>query len=188
MNTTEISLKIIKELEDTLKSINPQHLEKLVETISSSRRIFVAGAGRSLLMLRGLAMRLMQLNFQAFVVGETVTPAIGPGDLLIIGSGSGETGTLKIIANNAKKAGAGLALITIYPDSSIGQLADLVIQISAATSKVVNKKGDKSFQPGANTFEQSLMLIGDAVTIKLIENFKILNPNELIMKNHANLE
>ncbi|MEA3327093.1 MAG: 6-phospho-3-hexuloisomerase [Chloroflexota bacterium] len=188
MNTVEISLKILKELEDSLKSINPKEVEKLVDTISSSKKIFVAGAGRSRLMMLGLAMRLMQLGFRAYVVGETVTPAIGSRDLLIIGSGSGETGTMKAIAKNAKKAGAKLALITIYPDSSIGRLANLVIQISAATSKVKNGEGIKSFQPGANTFEQSLLLICDTVAIRLIEKLNILDANEILMKYHANLE
>jgi len=187
MNPVEISLKIIQELEGSLKTIDPQQAEKLVDLISSSNRIYIAGAGRSLLMLRGLAMRLMQLEFQSYVVGETVTPAIGPGDLLIIGSGSGETGTLKVIAKNARNAGATLALITIFPETSIGQQANLILQISTITSKV-NIKEKSSFQPGANTFEQSLLVLCDAVVIRLIEKSGIQNPNETIMRFHANLE
>ncbi len=188
MNPVEISLKILEELENSLKNINSLEVEKLVDMVSSSKKIFVAGAGRSLLMMRGLAMRLMQLGFQSYVVGETVTPAIGPGDLLIIGSGSGETETMKVVANNARIAGAKLALFTIYPNSTIGQLANFVIQISASTSKVKNKQAIKSFQPGANTFEQSLLILCDAVIIRLIEKLNIQNPNKIIMKYHANLE
>ena len=188
MDPIEISLKINKELERTLKTINPQQAEKLVDLISLSKRIFIAGAGRSLLMMRGLAMRLMQLEFQSFVVGDTVTPAIGPGDLLIIGSGSGETGTLKVVAKNTRSTGAKLALITIFPESSIGQYANLVVQISATTSKVNNEENKNTIQPGANTFEQSLLIFCDAVVIRLIEKLGIKNPNEIIMKYHANLE
>lgn len=188
MDPVEISLEINKELEGSLKTIDPQRAEDLVDLIQSSKRIFVAGAGRSLLMIRGLAMRLMQLELQSYVVGETVTPAIGPGDLLIIGSGSGETGTLKVIARNARDAGAKLALITIYPDSFIGKLADLVIQISASTSKVKSEKTIHTIQPAANTFEQSLLILGDAVIIRLIEKLDIQNPNDIIMTLHANLE
>jgi len=188
MNPVEISLKIIKELESSLKSINPQDVENLVDTILTSKKIFIAGAGRSLLMMRGLAMRLMQLGFQSYVVGETVTPAIGPGDLLIIGSGSGETGTLKVIAKNARIADAKLVLITIYPDSYIGQQANFVIQMSAATSKVNIEEANKSIQPGASTFEQSLLILCDAIIIRLIEKLNIQNPNDIIMKYHANLE
>ena len=54
-------------------------------------------------MIRGLAMRLMHMGYTSFVVGETITPAIQPGDLLVIASGSGSTETLTVIAEKCKK-------------------------------------------------------------------------------------
>src|SRR5512133_4294126 len=99
MNTVEISLAVLKELEGALKQIDPVKAESLVDAIISANKIFVAGTGRSQMMIRGLAMRLMHLGFKSYVVGETVTPAIEPGDLLIIGSGSGETSILTVMAN-----------------------------------------------------------------------------------------
>jgi len=188
MNTVEISLAILKELEGPLKQIDPDQAEALVDAILCADQVFVAGTGRSQMMVRGLAMRLMHLGFKAFVVGETVTPAIEPGDLLIIGSGSGETSTLAIIANKAKKVGAKLALITIYPESTIGQLADIVICIPAATTKRGEGSGAKSIQPGANMFEQSMLLFCDATVIRIIEKEKIQDSNMILMKKHANLE
>ena len=77
MNTKEISKKIVEELDFALGSIGETEGEKFVEAVLAADRVFVAGAGRSLLMIRGFAMRLMHLGFQAYVVGETVTPAIG---------------------------------------------------------------------------------------------------------------
>ena len=139
-------------------------------------------------MIRGLAMRLMHLGFKAYVVGETVTPAIEPGDLLIIGSGSGETATLTVIANKAKKVGAKLALITIFPKSTIGKLADIVVQIVAATTMSDQDSGAKSIQPGANMFEQSMLLFCDATVIRIIDRNKIEDSNTVLMKRHANLE
>jgi 6-phospho-3-hexuloisomerase len=188
MDSREISRKILNELSEVLNRVDPMLIEKLVDEILSARRVFVAGAGRSLLMIRGVAMRLMQFDYTAFVVGETVTPAIEQGDLLILGSGSGETSTLKMIANNAKKAGAKLALITIYPESTIGQLADLVVKISAPTAKLSSGNADEAFQPGANLFEQSLLILSDTVMIRLIERTNLENPNQLLMERHANLE
>ncbi|MGZ4892148.1 MAG: SIS domain-containing protein, partial [Halobacteriota archaeon] len=55
------------------------------------KRLFVMGAGRSGLVVKGFAMRLMHLGFNVYVVGETVTPAVETDDLLIVISGSGET-------------------------------------------------------------------------------------------------
>lgn len=135
MNISEISLAILKELERVLGSADPAQLETLADEILAAKRLFIAGTGRSLLMMRGLAMRLMQFGLEAYVVGETVTPAILPGELFVIGSGSGETGTMVVMANKAKAAGANIALLTIYPDSTIGKLADYIVHIAAATSK-----------------------------------------------------
>ncbi len=188
MNIVEIGLEILNELEGAIKKVDPSQTEALADEIIAANKIFVAGTGRSLLMIRGLAMRLMHLGFKAYVVGETITPAIEPGDLLIIGSGSGETGTLVTMAGKAKKVGAKLALITIYPDSSIGRLADLIVHIVAATTKSDKNSGTRSIQPGANMFEQSMLLLCDATVIRIIERKQIEDSNANLMKTHANLE
>jgi 6-phospho-3-hexuloisomerase len=188
MDTVEICLAILKELEGTLKQIDPDIAETLSDAIIFADKVFVAGTGRSQMMVRGLAMRLMHLGFTAFVVGETVTPAIEPGDLLIIGSGSGETSTLVIMANKAKKVGANLALITIHPESTLGRLADIVVRIPAVTTKSDEDSGVKTIQPGANMFEQSMLLFCDATVIRIIEKREIKGSNLILMKKHANLE
>lgn len=187
MNSVEISTKIIQELEESLNSINQKNADDFVDAILEAKKIFVAGAGRSLLMIRGLAMRLMHMGFDAYVVGETVTPAISSEDLLIIASGSGETASLKLMAVKAKTIGAKLAAITIYPESSIGALADYVVQINAATTKG-ERESVKSIQPGANMFEQSVLIFGDATVIRIMERCKIQEGNAELMKRHANLE
>ena len=186
-NPVDISMKVLDELKAALSSIDKQQADQFVDAMIAADKVFVAGAGRSLLMVRGLAMRLMHMGFNAYVVGETATPAIEPGDLLIIGSGSGETGTLAVMANKAKKVGAKLALITIYPESTMAKLADCVVQIKAATTKG-SRDSVKSFQPGANMFEQSLLLFCDSAMICVIEKCQISEGNEKLMKRHANLE
>ncbi|NLF27183.1 MAG: 6-phospho-3-hexuloisomerase, partial [Clostridiales bacterium] len=45
-----------------------------------------------------------------------------------------------------------------------------------------------SFQPGANMFEQSLLLFCDAAVIRIIEKKDIRNTNAELMRRHANLE
>lgn len=187
MNVIDISKDILKELEDTIADVDPAQTEAVVEAIIQAKKIFVAGAGRSLLMIRGLAMRLMHMGFDAYVVGETVTPAIGREDLLIIASGSGETGTLQVMAKKAKQIGAKLAVITIYPESAIGSVADYVIRVEAACTKG-DHTSKASVQPGANTFEQSVLILGDAIVIRIISIKNMHGENEKLMKRHANLE
>ena len=117
MTTKEILLTITDELTDCLADLKEEQLSELELLIRKADKIFVAGAGRSLMMIRGLAMRLMHMGYKAYVVGETTTPALEPGDLLIIASGSGNTETLTAIADKCKRLGGVLALITTMPDS-----------------------------------------------------------------------
>ena len=187
MNAIEISREILQELENTITQVDPAETGAVVDAVLQAKRVFVAAAGRSFLMIRGFAMRLMHMGFEAYVVGETVTPAINSEDLLVIASGSGETGTLQVIAKKAKKIGAKLAVITINPDSSIGREADYVIRIPAVSPKDAKVSG-ASVQPGANTFEQSVLLVGDAMVIEIIGIRDIKDENGVLMSRHANLE
>ncbi len=187
MTTKEILLTITDELTDCFADLKEEQLTELDSYIQKANKIYVAGAGRSLMMIRGFAMRLMHMGYKAFVVGETTTPALEKGDLLIIASGSGNTETLTVIADKCKRLGGNLALITTMPDSNIGRKADCIIHIPAATTKN-NANTKRSIQPGANTFEQSVLLLGDAVIIRMMSGKTMDANNEKLMKLHANLE
>jgi 6-phospho-3-hexuloisomerase len=129
----EISDFIVK-LSD---SINREQVEKLVgmliEAWSWGKIVLVVGAGRSGLVGRAFAMRLMHLGFRTYVVGETVTPGIGPNDLLLAISGSGTTGVVVAAAEAAKRVGAKVIAITSFPDSPLAKLADHVVVVPGRT-------------------------------------------------------
>jgi 6-phospho-3-hexuloisomerase len=178
--------QIIIELKDTLSKINEKSIDLLLEGIISANRIFLAGTGRSGLIIKCFAMRLMHLGLNAFVVGETITSGISQSDLLIIGSGSGETGSISIFAKEAKKHNARLGLITAFPDSTIGKLADIKVLISVPMDNNKQADGSASIQPGGSLFEQSMMLLLDGVVLKLMEKLNV-DPDSM-GANHANLE
>jgi len=178
--------QIITELKNTLLEVDRGSIEELSDAIVQARRIFLAGVGRSGLMLKCFAMRLMHLGLKAFVVGETTTPSISQGDLLIIGSGSGETGSVAVFAREAKKHDARIGLITIFPNSTIGKLADVTISIDAPTSKNPTGNQAVSVQPLGNLFEQSLLLLLDGIVIRLMDKLHVTA--DLMFENHANLE
>ena len=119
MNVKEISNRILNDLKEIVNQMDEAQLEALMKDIRWADKIFVAAAGRSFLMMKAFAMRLMHMGLKVYVVGETVTPAIGPNDLLIVGSGSGGTATIKVMAEKAKKVGARMALLTIYEESAM---------------------------------------------------------------------
>ena len=100
-DATKCAVLGAQQLTDCLSRVNESQLDALGEAILSADRIFVTGAGRSLLALRAIAMRFMHLGLTAYVVGDVTTPAFGAGDLLIAGSGSGTTGSVVRVAEKS---------------------------------------------------------------------------------------
>jgi 6-phospho-3-hexuloisomerase len=186
MDTSDTARKVIAELDRTLTAISPQEAERLADLILAARRIFIAGAGRSGLAVKGFAMRLMHLGLAVHVVGETVTPGIEAGDLLVIGSGSGATASLVAMAEKARKTSASLALVTIFPQSPIGLLADTVVQIPAPTPKVGGDTAFTSIQPMGSLFEQSLLIFLDIMVMRLMDRMAL--DAKAMFERHANLE
>ena len=178
--------KILEELTHNAEQIRQEELEGFADQIQRAKRVFVAGAGRSGFVARAFSNRLMHLGLTVYFVGEPTTPAIQAGDLLIITSGSGETGSLKVMAQKAKKQGAALATITIYPQASIGSLADAVITVPGSTPKSELADTAVSVQPMGNAFEQLLWLICDTVVIILMK--RLGRTEEEMFALHANLE
>ncbi len=181
----ELVNTVTTELATALQSINVDAVTNLRRDILQSRRIFVAGKGRSGLRMQAFAMRLMHLDLAVHVVGEMTTPAIGASDLLIIGSGSGRTTSLVNYAQKAYELGAQVALITIPADSPIGRYADAVVQIAAVSPKI--EAGDiDSLQPMGSLFEQALGILLDIIVIQLMADLNL--DAAAMFSRHANLE
>ena len=101
MNEAKNVLAIIHELRENALLVDNAELELVEKYIMEADRIFVSGAGRSGFVARGFANRLMHLGYTVYFVGEPTTPSIQENDLLIVGSGSGNTASL---VSNTKKA------------------------------------------------------------------------------------
>lgn len=185
MNTVNYTKVIVSELEQTLAKVSADELDQLVNAVLRAEKVFVAGAGRSGFMAKSFAMRLMHMGVQAFVVGETITPGIGKADLLIAGSGSGTTKSLIAMAEKAKSLEAICAAITINADSKLANLCDITVQIPAKP-KDSESTEYQSIQPMGSLFEQSLLLVYDAVILALMDK-KELN-GQTMYGQHANLE
>jgi 6-phospho-3-hexuloisomerase len=185
MHTTNFLMKIVNELKQTADFIHDDQVEKLADRILQSKKVFMAGAGRSGLMIKAFAMRLAQMGIDAYVVGETTTPNLEKGDLFIIGSGSGETKSLVPAAEKAKSLGGFVAIVTIFPQSTIGRISDVVVQLPGAPKDQANSDYN-TIQPMGALFEQTLLLYCDAVILKLMRK-QGLDTNAMFGR-HANLE
>lgn len=177
--------EVLEELCKTVKRVSYEEEVAIASAIQKTKRVFVAGSGRSGLIASCFAMRLMQSGITAYRVGECTTPAIEADDLLIITSGSGETGALVKNAETARQVGSKIALITIYPESTIGKMSDVILQI-AAFSKFDKEENSRSVQPMGSLFEQSLMICLDYIMMILMEQLGL--SGESMFQRHANLE
>jgi len=190
-DAAQVLHEVTLEVTECLKKIEPTTLAQAATIIAETERIFLAGAGRSRLSISGFAMRLMHLGKKAWLIGEVSTPAIKEGDLLVIGSGSGETNGLILMAQKAKKIGAKILLITREVDSTIGQMADFEARIPALSLKAFNSDGAHSVvQPGGSLFEQCLLILSDMLILIIMRT----NPEKYDLRKdgvfllHANLE
>lgn len=183
METKTIYNEILNQLCETCSCISEKNIEEFIEEIFCAKRIFFGGAGRSLLMMRSFAMRLMQFGFQTYVVGDTTTPAIREGDLLILGTNSGETNILKSHLSVAIENQARVAVITSSSNSTIASKSDCTI--------VVGKIEDKEkIQSKGSTFEQALLILCDSIVSKVFRTGRLTDKeiDEFIVVRHANLE
>jgi 6-phospho-3-hexuloisomerase len=176
--------QILTELQRTLDAVSQLELDTAGQAILAARRVFTAGAGRSGLALKMAAMRLMHLGLSVHVAGEVTTPAIATGDLLIVASGSGTTASALQAGQTAKKVGAKLLVMTTAPQSPLGQLADNVVTIPAATKQ--DHGGTQSQQYAGALFEQSVLLLCDGIFQQLWQQRG--ESAETLWTRHANLE
>lgn len=186
MKITGFYQKIIGELNQATSQIQEDQAKDFIELIQKANKVFLAGAGRSGLASKAFAMRLMHMGVDAYVVGETNTAPLEEGDLLVVGSGSGETKSLIPIVDKAKDLGGQVALVSINKKSAIGDLSDLVVELPGATKDQSNKDDISTIQPMGSLFEQTLLVFFDAVILKYME-LNHLETDKMYGK-HANLE
>ncbi|MBM7552014.1 6-phospho-3-hexuloisomerase [Thalassobacillus pellis] len=176
---------VSEEISKVLRLVDENEAIDLSEHLKNSKRIFITGEGRSGLMGKAIAMRLMHGGFEVYVTGETITPSIGESDLLVAISGSGTTSSIVQYAEKAKESGANVFLITTNPESKLAGLSEGVLTIPAATKKRKPNEPE-TIQPLGNQFDQSVHLLLDAVIIHTLNTDE--NGYKEMTERHANME
>ncbi|MBU2701317.1 6-phospho-3-hexuloisomerase [Sporomusaceae bacterium BoRhaA] len=174
---------IVEELQEAVRRLELMEADSFVAAMKMAKRIFVYGTGRSGLMLKAFAMRLMQLDYEVYVIGETITPSVGKGDLLIVASASGETESVCRTVRFAQGSGASVVTITADSASRMAKIQKPLIVIESATKFSLSKA---SVQPLGSLFEQMLLLLLDGISMRI--GFMHKNGNVGMAKRHANIE
>jgi len=174
--------QMAESIRKTAVLINKSETSAFFQRLLAAKRIYVAGSGRSGIIARAFALRLLHLGFDVYVVGETITPALAPGDTLVVFSGSGETHIMATFCSTVKDLGGSVCLVTASPDSTISRIADCVVNLGDLTGYY---RGDTStfeerqvtgqyrsvasaFAPLGTLFETLALVFSDAVISALM--------------------
>ena len=155
----EVSASILEEVRRALSTVREEEAEALRAALRQASGAFVTGEGRSGLVGRCFAMRLMHLGLRAHVIGETTTPAVGASDLLVAISGTGESEVTCGRARLAASKGARVAAITAARESALARGAHLALVIPAGAAG--------SEQYGGSAFEQAALIAMEAIAFQL---------------------
>jgi 6-phospho-3-hexuloisomerase len=176
---------ILREIDHSLKTSDFTDLPNFIDKISKASNIVVFGAGRVGLMMKTFAMRLSHLGLKSYFLGELNLPATGEGDLLIIGSGSGNTQSVVSIAKIAQSKGLDVICVSANVKSKIAGLSSSLIHLNCQTKESVDEP-KISIQPMTTIFEQSLLIFLDALVLELMETLG--ENNESMSKRHNVIE
>ena len=176
---------VLKEVNSVLKSSNYQDIVKFCDSILSAQRIVLFGAGRVGFVMKSFGMRLSHLGINSYFLTDSNIPRTSPRDLLIVGSGSGNTASVSNIVLLAKQYKLNVICITSNPDSIVAKNSSALILLNCQT-KESNSIERLSLQPMTTIFEQSLYLTLDAIVMLLMNRMN--ETHHTMLERHNNLE
>ncbi len=178
----DLMLLMAEKMEETVCALDKKEAVRFFDEMLEAKRIYVAGAGRSGLVAKAFAMRLMHIGYDSYVIGETITPALSKGDTLVVFSGSGETNSIFDVCETARELGGRICLITATNESRMASLADCKVLLGSLEKgadldsqyEVRQITGQyrsvsSSFAPLGTLFETAALIFSDAIISALIE-------------------
>ncbi|MBM9467852.1 6-phospho-3-hexuloisomerase [Nakamurella leprariae] len=167
----------VTELHRLADAVDYAALARLEDAVVQAPRVFLTGAGRSGLMARAVAMRLMHIGLRAYAAGEIATPAIERGDLLLAFTGRGSR-SIGLQVDTARAVGASVALLTTAADTDLSRQADIVVTVPARTLVT-------TVQHAGSLFEQGCLVVGDALCRAVQQRLAVATAE--LDRRHANL-
>lgn len=175
---------VLKEVKQVIDRIDERQYRAFVQLLMKEKRFFVFGEGRSGLVGKAIAMRLMHCGKEVYVVGETITPSIRKEDVLVIISGSANSIQLTGLYQSALKQGAHISLVTTNAQKLEEEWCTSGLVIPAATKK--RAEGEPStIQPLGSQFDQAVHLVLDAA---ILDGPCAEQSHESLKEQHTNLE
>ncbi len=171
-----------------------EFIKVLLDIYAKGDKVVVVGAGRSGLVGRAFAMRLMHLGFNVYVLGDTVVPPLRSNDLMVAISGSGRTKLVISVAEAAKSVGSRIAALTTYINSPLAKISDIIVEVPGRTK--ISDQNDyylrqlmgiyESLAPLGTLFEVVAMVMLDAIIAEIM--VRLGKTEEDLKRLHANIE
>ncbi|HTY47015.1 MAG TPA: 6-phospho-3-hexuloisomerase [Methanomassiliicoccales archaeon] len=174
----ESSAYIISEVQRALERVDDRCIEALVSAIISAKKVFVYGVGRSGLVAQAFSVRLVQMGLDVHFIGESTTPIVEEGDLVLIVSNTGETMSAVQTANIVGRVGAKVALITSTRHSKLGSASNIIVEIPITKDEM-----RPTMAPLGTLFEASAYMFLDSLVPVLMQRMKLTE--SLMRKRHA---
>lgn len=190
--------EIIEGIRSCIEELNMKEVERFIELLTEAKdkKIFIVGIGRSGFVARAFALRLMNLGFNVYFLGETITPAAEKGDLLIAISGTGATKMVLTASMAAKEIGATVIAITSFPESPLGRMADHTVTVKGRTKIGWPREEDylarqligerEPLTPLGSVFENNCMVFLDGLVVELMH--RLGRTEEDLKRRHATIE
>jgi len=134
-----------------------------VEVLHQAPQTFVYGAGRSGIVGRAFAMRLVQAGLRAYVIGESVTPIVRRGDAVFILSSQGESASSNQTGNIVRREGAELIVVTSRATSKLAHTATLLLVV-----EFPEDPDRPRYAPLGTLFEAASLRLTDALIVELM--------------------
>jgi len=154
----DTTVYILDEVRRTIEKVDETVVSEIVETLAASPKIFIYGVGRSGLVGKAFAVRLVQMGLNVHFIGDTTTPIVKTDDLVFIISNTGETMSAVQTANIVRRIGAIVISITGGTNSKLGIASNIVLEL-------VQPRDDqkKRMAPLGTIFELASMVMLDSM-------------------------
>ncbi|MHA1834233.1 MAG: SIS domain-containing protein [Candidatus Baldrarchaeia archaeon] len=156
---------------DIISGLDSKVIENFAEQLKKAKRVYTVGVGSLSLLAKGFTTKLTYLGYETYFIGETLMPSPSKNDLLIAISESGEADYTVKAARIAKNLGATVVAITSCPQSTLGKLADLNIEIKwkeKIPKEELKEREGELLTPNSSLFEIVTLMILNAVMSELV--------------------
>ena len=154
---------IARRVGEAIGRLEPGHIDRAVQILAAAPATFVYGAGRSGIIGRAFAMRLVQTGLTAYVIGESVTPIVRKGDAVFILSNRGESYSALQTANIVRREGAELIVVTARGSSKLAHAATRVVTLDFPEDAQRPR-----FAPLGTLFESASLRLTDALIAEIL--------------------